>query len=109
MVPRRIAMELVLTGSPLSAARAYELGFVNRLAEPAELVAVTQTLAEQIAANAPLSVAAGKKTVDLVGQYGLSEAFEHAENIWAPVYLSADAQEGMQAFADKRTPVWKGM
>jgi enoyl-CoA hydratase/carnithine racemase len=109
MIPRRIAMELVLTGAPMSAPRVYELGFVNRLAEPAELVAVTQTLAEQIAANAPLSVAAGKKTVDLVGHYRLSEAFDHAESIWAPVYLSADAQEGMQALADKRTPVWKGI
>lgn len=108
MIPRRIVMELVLTGAPLSAARAYEIGFVNRLAEPAELVETTQALAEQIAGNAPLSVAAGKKTAQLTDEYPLSEAFENAENIWASVYLSGDAQEGMRAFTEKRTPKWKG-
>ena len=108
MIPRRIVMELVLTGAPLSAARAYEIGFVNRLVEPAELVDAAQAFAEQIASNAPLSVAAGKRTANLTDEYPLSEAFEHAENIWAPVYLSADAQEGMHAFAGKRPPRWKG-
>lgn len=108
MIPRRIVMELLLTGAPLSAARAYEIGFVNRLVEPAELVAVTQDLAETVAANAPLSVAAAKQTAMLTDEYPLGEAFERAENLWAPVYLSADAQEGMQAFAEKRSPKWKG-
>nr|WP_236731967.1 enoyl-CoA hydratase-related protein [Mycolicibacterium peregrinum] len=101
-------MELVLTGSPISAARAHEIGFVNRLTEPADLQAVTQELAEQIAANAPLSVAAGKQTATLTAQHPLSEAFELAEAIWEPVYLSQDAQEGMAAFKEKRSPVWKG-
>lgn len=108
MIPRRIAMELTLTGAPLSAQRAHEIGFVNRLAEPADLTAVTQAFAEQIAANAPLSVAAGKRTATLTDEYPLSEAFDRAEQIWEPVYLSADAQEGMAAFRDKRTPIWKG-
>ncbi len=108
MIPRRIAMEMVLTAAPLGAQRAYEIGFVNRLAEPGDLVAVTQSLAEQISANAPLSVAAGKRTVGLIAQHPLDEAFVHAEKIWAPVYLSGDAQEGMQAFKDRRQPVWKG-
>jgi enoyl-CoA hydratase/carnithine racemase len=108
MIPRRIVMELLLTGAPLSAARAYEIGFVNRLVEPAELVDVTQRLAEQIAGNAPLSVAAGKQTATLTDEYPLSVAYDRAESIWAPVYLSSDAQEGMQAFAEKRSPRWKG-
>lgn len=108
MIPRRIVMELVLTGEPLSAARAYEIGFVNRLADPGELVAVTQALAEQIAANAPLSVVAGKQTAVLTAEYPLSEAFERAEALWSLVYLSADAQEGMLAFTEKRRPTWKG-
>jgi enoyl-CoA hydratase/carnithine racemase len=109
MIPRRVALELTLTGAPLTARRAYEIGFVNRLAEPGDLVEATQTLAEQIAANAPLSVAAGKQTASLTAEYPLSEAFERAERIWAPVYLSTDAQEGMAAFAEKRPPQWKGL
>ncbi len=108
MIPRRIVMELVLTGAPLSAARAYEIGFVNRLAEPDELIEVTQALAEQIAANAPLSVAAGKQTAALTAEHPLSTAYELAETLWATVYLSNDAQEGPRAFNEGRPPQWKG-
>ena len=108
MIPRRIVMELVLTGAPLSAARAHEIGFVNRLAEPVELIEVTQALAEQIAANAPLSVAAGKQTAALTAENPLSTAYEIAETLWAPVYLSTDAQEGPRAFNEGRPPQWKG-
>jgi enoyl-CoA hydratase/carnithine racemase len=108
MIPRRIVMELVLTAAPLSAARAHEIGFVNRLAEPDELIEVTQALAEQIAANAPLSVAAGKQTTALTAEHPLSTAYELAETLWAPVYLSTDAQEGPRAFNEGRPPQWKG-
>jgi enoyl-CoA hydratase/carnithine racemase len=108
LVPPRVAMEILLTGDPLSAARAYEVGLVNRVVPDADLRAETQALAERIAANAPLSVRAAKKTVYLASRLGLTEAFDEAERIWAPVYNSADAQEGPAAFRDKRTPVWTG-
>ncbi|AMU69553.1 enoyl-CoA hydratase-related protein [Mycobacteroides abscessus] len=108
MVPRRIATELVLTGAPMSAARAYEVGLVNRIVEPDQLHDAAQQLAEQIASNAPLSVAASKQTMTLTAEYPLTEAFEKAERIWEPVYLSDDAQEGMVAFKEKRSPIWKG-
>lgn len=108
MIPRRIAMELLLTAAPMTAHRAHEVGFVNRLADPAELTHTTQQLAQQIAANAPLSVAAGKQTALLTAEQPLSGAFDTAEDLWAPVYLSSDAQEGMAAFAEKRRPTWKG-
>lgn len=108
MIPARVAMEMTLTGAPLTAQRAYEIGFVNRVAAPGELLSTTQELAEQIASNAPLSVAAGKKTVGLSSELPLSAAFETAEEIWEPVYLSRDAQEGMRAFREKRRPSWTG-
>jgi enoyl-CoA hydratase/carnithine racemase len=108
LVPPRVAMEILLTGDPLSAARAYEVGLVNRVVPDADLRAETQALAERIAANAPLSVRAAKKTVYLGARLGLGAAFDEAERIWAPVYMSADAQEGPAAFRDKRKPVWTG-
>ena len=108
LVPPRVAMEILLTGDPISAQRAYEVGLVNRVVPAADLVTATQELAERIAANAPLSVRAAKATVRLCAEHTMSEAFAQADRIWEPVYLSGDAQEGPAAFRDKRTPVWTG-
>lgn len=108
LIPPRIAMQMVLTGAPLTAQRAYEIGFVNELVEPAELPDAAQRMAAVIAGNAPLSVAAGRQTMRLTAELPLTEAFDRAEEIWTPAYLSEDAQEGMQAFRDKRRPEWKG-
>ncbi len=108
LVGPRIAMEILLTGDPLSAARAYEVGLVNKVVPDAELRSQVQALAERIAANAPLSVRAAKQTTYLSARMGLAEAFDEAERIWEPVYTSKDAQEGPAAFRDKRTPVWTG-
>ncbi|HEX3788853.1 MAG TPA: enoyl-CoA hydratase-related protein [Pseudonocardiaceae bacterium] len=108
LIPPRIAMQILLTGDPIDAARAREIGLVNEVVPAADLVEATQRLAERIAANAPLSVLAAKRTVRLIAELPLTEAFAEAERIWAPVYHSADAQEGPAAFRDKRAPVWKG-
>jgi enoyl-CoA hydratase/carnithine racemase len=108
LVPPRIAMQLLLTGDPIDARRALEVGLVNQVVPLAELRAAAQALAERTAANAPLSVRAAKRTVGLVAELPLRAAFEQAEELWAPVYRSADAQEGPAAFRDKRTPVWQG-
>ncbi len=108
LVPPRVAMEILLTGDPLTAARAYEVGLVNRVVAPGDLVAETQALAERIAANAPLSVRAAKATVRLCAEHTMTEAYAEADRIWEPVYLSSDAQEGPAAFRDKRAPVWTG-
>ena len=108
LVPPRIAMQILLTGDPITAARGYEVGLVNQVVPDTELVPVTQALAERIAANAPLSVRAAKRTAYLSARHPMSEAFEEAERIWEPVYLSADAQEGPRAFSEKRPPVWTG-
>jgi enoyl-CoA hydratase/carnithine racemase len=104
LVPPRVAMELLLTGEPLSAARAFDVGLVNRVVPMAELHDATQALAEGIAANAPLSVAAAKRTVYLA----MAAPYDAADALWEPVYRSADAQEGPRAFAEKRAPRWQG-
>jgi enoyl-CoA hydratase/carnithine racemase len=108
LIPPRVAMQILLTGDPITAERAHQIGLVNEVVPAADLQATTQTLAERIAANAPLSVRAAKKTVRLIAEHPLREAFEAAEEIWRPVYLSEDAQEGPAAFRDKRTPQWNG-
>ncbi len=108
LVPPRIALEILLTGDPLTAARAYQVGLVNRVVPDADLRTETQALAERIVGNAPLSVRAAKQTAYLSARLSLGEAFDEAERIWEPVYTSADAQEGPAAFRDKRTPVWTG-
>ncbi len=104
LVPPRIAMELLVTGEPISAARAYDVGLVNRVVPLVDLHDTVQQLGEVIAANAPLSVAAGKRTVYLA----MAAPFEAADALWEPVYRSEDAQEGPRAFAEKRRPRWQG-
>jgi enoyl-CoA hydratase/carnithine racemase len=104
LVPPRVAMELLLTGEPLSAARAYDVGLVNKVVPMASLHDAAQQLGEVIASNAPLSVAAAKRTVYL----SMAADFDGADAIWEPVYLSEDAQEGPRAFAEKRAPRWQG-
>jgi enoyl-CoA hydratase/carnithine racemase len=108
LVGPRIALEILLTGDPLTAARAYEVGLINRVVPDADLRAQAQELAERIAGNAPLSVRAAKKTAYLSARLGLTEAFDAADRIWEPVYTSDDAQEGPAAFRDKRPPAWTG-
>jgi enoyl-CoA hydratase/carnithine racemase len=108
MIPPRVAMQILLTGDPISAERAREVGLVNEVVPAADLVGAAQALGERIAANAPLSVQAAKRTVRLIAELPLSYAYDEAERIWDPVYRSADAQEGPAAFRDKRTPRWAG-
>ena len=109
LVPPRVAMEILLTGDPIDAARAREVGLVNRVVPGAELAATAQELAGRIAANAPLSVRAAKATARLAAESPLEEAYARAEQLWAPVYRSEDAQEGPRAFREKRAPRWRGV
>jgi enoyl-CoA hydratase/carnithine racemase len=108
LIGARAAMEVLLTGDPVDAVRAERMGLVNAVVPDAELRQHVQRLAERIAANAPLSVLAAKKTVRLAAEQPLSLAFEEAERLWEPVYLSSDAKEGPAAFRDRRAPEWKG-
>ena len=104
LVPPRVAMEILLTGEPIGARRAYEIGLVNDVVPLDELRARVQRMAVSIAANAPLSVRAARQTVYL----SLAAAGDEADRIWEPVYLSDDAQEGPRAFREGRPPRWSG-
>ncbi len=108
MIPRNVANELALTGDPVTAQRAYELGLVNRVSAPGAALDVAFELAERIAANGPLALAGSKRILRESGDWSQSQAFERQRSIWEPIFASDDAQEGATAFAEKRTPVWRG-
>ena len=106
--PATSPMELALTGDPIDAERAYELGLVNRLAEPGEALDAALELAETIAANGPLALAATKRILTESLDWPDAEFFARQGEIAGPVMASEDAREGATAFAEKRAPVWKG-
>ncbi|HEX3833126.1 MAG TPA: crotonase/enoyl-CoA hydratase family protein [Solirubrobacteraceae bacterium] len=108
VLPRNVAMELALTGDPLSAERAYELGMVNRLAEPGHALETALELAAQIAVNAPLGLIGSKRILNESLDWPDSEFFERQQPISGPIFDSEDAKEGATAFAEKRAPVWRG-
>jgi enoyl-CoA hydratase len=107
-IPAGIAMELALTGDPLPAADAHRLGLVNKLTAPGQALAGALALAERIAANGPLAVAATKQIVAQQFDWQLAEVWEKQEPIMRPAFQSKDAREGALAFAEKRAPVWQG-
>ena len=109
MIPQRIMMEILLTGAPISAERAYEIGLVNRLSSPERLMPEAIGLAHDILKGAPLSIAAARQTVMLATEMGRSAALHAARLAWERAYCSTDAQEGPRAFSEKRQPVWQGI
>jgi enoyl-CoA hydratase len=108
VLPRNVAMELALTGDPIAAERAYELGMVNRLAEPGHALDTALELAAQIAVNAPLGLIGSKRILNESLDWPDSEFFERQQPISGPIFDSEDAKEGATAFSEKRAPVWQG-
>jgi enoyl-CoA hydratase/carnithine racemase len=106
-VPLGIALEMTLTGDPISAARAYDLGLVNAVVPPDEVLATAVALAQRIASNGPLGVAAVKELVRL-GVSDADRARERQREWQEVIFNSDDAREGATAFAEKRAPVWRG-
>jgi enoyl-CoA hydratase len=107
-IPRNIALEILLTGDPLPAERAQQLGLVNHITPPGQALDKAVELAHRIARNAPLSIAAVKRAVNERTAYGDQDAFRQQDQVVAPVLASHDAQEGAHAFAEKRSPHWEG-
>lgn len=109
MLPQAVLMEMTLTGDPVPVERLHQLGFVNEVADsPDDVRARALALARRIAANAPLSVRAGKASILRAASVGAERGLEQAQELYRDVYASEDAQEGMRAFAEKRSPRWQG-
>ena len=101
-------MEMALTGEMISAARAYELGLLNRVVPAGQAMEAAIALAKLIAANGPLAVAASKRVIRESADWSSEEMWIKQNAITASVFSSEDAREGATAFAEKRAPNWKG-
>lgn len=106
-VPLGLALEMLLTGDLVDAPRAYEMGLVNSVVAPDAVVDTAVSLAERIAANGPLGVAAVREIARLV-LVDTDKANERQRHWQKVVFSSEDAQEGARAFVEKRAPNWKG-
>jgi enoyl-CoA hydratase len=108
-LPQHVLMELLLTGEPLTAQRAHQIGFVNRLVPRERLLDEALTLAETIAANAPLVVRASKEMLYRgIEAMGMPAAHRMARDLFVPVAQSDDAREGFRARRERRPPRWTG-
>jgi enoyl-CoA hydratase len=107
-MPYHVVMELALTGDPMPAERFHHFGVVNRLAEPGSALEVALELAERLAKNGPLALAASKRVLEQQQDWSTSEMWDKQGAISGPVFASEDAKEGANAFKEKREPVWKG-
>ncbi len=107
-LPLNLARQLILTGRPIDAQRAYEAGLVNVLTDPGDALAEAETLAQQICANAPVSVQACLAAVNDIVASDDELGWEHTQRALTTAAHSADAREGVAAFLEKRPPVWRG-
>jgi enoyl-CoA hydratase len=108
LIPRAAAMEILMTGEPISAEQADRYGLLNRVVDDGGALEAAIELAKAIAANAPLAVQAVKQLVRESGSWPDDEIFTRQTPITDAVFASRDAEEGRKAFAEKRIPVWKG-
>ncbi len=106
-IPLGVALEMTLTGDPITASRAYDLGLVNAVVPPEEVLATALEFARRIAANGPLAVAATKELVRL-GVTDYARARVRQREFQQSIFASEDAREGAAAFVERREPVWRG-
>jgi len=104
----KVAMEMLLTGTPITAQRAFEAGLVNRVVSAADLDAAVAEYCAAVVSSSPLTLAIGKQAFYEQLALPESEAYEKATGIMVDNALKNDAQEGMSAFLEKRSPKWTG-
>lgn len=107
-LPPAIAMELALTGDPITAVEAHAYGLVNKVTPAGTALEGALALAERISANAPLAVSATRQILNTALDHPVEEGFSNQDQLMDMLMGSADAQEGSRAFAEKRAPVWRG-
>jgi enoyl-CoA hydratase len=107
-LPIAIALELAMTGDPIDAGRAQQLGLINKVVPAASVLAEALSLAERIATNAPLAVRYSKSVMQRAAEVPESEGWKINQEAVGVVFSSADAMEGPVAFAEKRAPRWQG-
>ena len=107
-IANKHAMEMLLIGDMVPASRAAEIGLVNKVVQSAELRAATEALAKKIAAKSSLTVATGKLAFYQQKEMDLAAAYNYASEIMVENMLARDAEEGIAAFLEKRTPDWLG-
>jgi enoyl-CoA hydratase/carnithine racemase len=107
-IGRKPALEMLLTGDPIDAAHARELGLINRVVPEAALDEEVTSLAHQIAGKSPLTLAIGKEAFYRQAEMDLDAAYAYAAEIMTRNMLARDAEEGIDAFLAKRPPVWTG-
>lgn len=109
-IPRKVALELALTGEPITAVDGLKLGLVNRVAPAGTALDAALELAASIAANAPLAVRESKSMIHRTAAFSdwEQDVWDRNSKAMGVVFASADAQEGTKAFAEKRAPVWQG-
>lgn len=108
LLPRNVALELGLTGDPIEAPRAYELGLVNRLAEPGTAIEAALALAEQVTANAPLAVQKTRQLMLELKDADDETGIQRSNEAMMELAATADFGEGLTAFIEKRPPNWSG-
>jgi len=106
-VPRAVALEMIMTGAPISAERAYQVGLVNQVVPEGSALTSAVELARTIAGNAPMAVRAAKAVALNAVRWEGSDGFMLQRRYTDPVRESADAAEGARAFVEKRPPVWR--
>ncbi|NKB57560.1 MAG: enoyl-CoA hydratase [Alphaproteobacteria bacterium] len=107
-VGRKEAMELLVLGDPVTSARAKEIGLVNAVVPESELDAKVSEMTDKITSKSSLTIAIGKEAFYKQLELGVEDAYAYASEVMVQNMMAEDAEEGMGAFIEKRTPVWRG-